>query len=298
MKKIFRPTIANFFLIVYCSYLLFSCSFQVESNKNFAVLKSIQKKIKKKDFKNDVIPINPFKAESKITVDFVDRIAKKYELRPNKSFQRSNTMYSKTKSFARLVSNTEYLTMGFDVEENYYRALNEMTYFASGSIDYATLSTELQQANNFFINYQFTYSGVTRFFQDLENSGLLTQSQRAIIETELNALLDLNSIEEAIQLNHMITYEVMNSEMSDVEKNKILQTTALIDNMLHSNTFAKAKATNDGEGCHFTAWGAAGFIGLGIMIVGIVMYKLGVDNSITSHIIVGGFILFALGAWM
>jgi hypothetical protein len=227
---------------------------------------SIKKRLGKKDYTVGSTLVNPFKEKAERANGFLVQLDTKYgrPIKHNLSHQISNR--ERTYLNFRMISNSEFETIGIDIQENYDMALYELTDYYNG------IAT----------NYSMTYLGAEQFFQDCEQLGMLTWAQSNIIQSELNAVLQATSVEQMRNINQTVEQEVIHSSMSYDEKSLLLTITAQIDILLMSNFSPVSLNSVDSEKMVFQTVGMASWntiAGFALAIAGITMMSIGTATA-------------------
>jgi len=229
------------FLIIWISYLTLSCS-EDRYNKNSsteALTKNIKERLLKKNYIDESELINPYqKTYGTEASKFLSQLHEN-KFFESLDFQKIKDRYSQRKSPFQLASysGNESETWGIDNPTNFDYAVQEITQFYQGHYTEQEIFSILQPINQVAAGYSLDYLGAQSFFNDRYSDGSLTYAQSEILKSELSAIYQCTSISQALNVIATVEAEVLQSQMSESEKSKILISNSIMREGIIANQY-------------------------------------------------------------
>lgn len=272
----FRKVKALSLLIVFTSYLALSCVHERNSGRSSidqAAL-NIATRLQKKDYQVDKQVENPMvdlKKSMREALEF------SYKLESRGSHRAGLSQGNKLKRMlvsSRVIALDENATFGVDDPSNVAQILDAANSYFSGSYSVEQINTTFHELNNVLLGYPISQAGVTDFFSDQVALGNLTETQREIMLSELQAIANAQSIGEIQNIVNLVNQELINT--AGPETTELFSINAGIEGAIDSGAIAALDSNKK-----FT--GAGVIIGAAILCVGIaVMISGGLNQNETT----------------
>src|SRR5690606_9828637 len=167
--------------------------------------------------------------------------------------------------------------LGIDDPVTFDEMVSLVTDYHGGAYTYEQVESDFTVLNNLLLSYPATYSGGSQFLADSDSDGTNTVKQHAVLESEINALLNATTEAEILAIINTVSNELYASQFPPNDTEVITRINAGIEEMVDAQ-IAMIPSTQDNDYMFHKTGGTVALIGLALVAVGYIRYSVSEYN--------------------